>query len=642
MGLLQENNVLYYHPLDSLMEYTQSIDWTGNTSNIVSGIFVSGFRAIATSNPNFNVTLSPDYGNINSSEHITVAFWTSGFFQDTSQTRYVNAYFGSTSDFDRNGLSLRRSSLGSYKPRIGLIVNTNNSDAFITSYPLDNDLHFVVLDVTYEPVSNGWRHRISIDGSGWQNLGVYGYDGTPTTNQKAEIRLNDTTGGTFILDEMIVWSSGILFTDQELSNLYELGNTYNQTMNNYTNIFGTPTNSGINCFIEGYILNSGNITLYIPSQKEVKSSNLFTKGSIQISGNPDFYISGSPPIASSSTTLFIIAPTPFSGSSDFYTVGPLLYNNNSDQFIWGYQIFSGSINQYMEGHLPFSGSNDLYVFGAYKAIYPINLYIQGPLQSNNNLDYFIWGHLPYSGDTNLYIKGHLPDTNVFICVSDNNPSRNINLYTRGIITSGAIYYTNNDIVLFIQNSGEIGSLYNYWSGFTKVADAELDSYSGIWQSFVRVGNTDYQSCNLYINSHASGSNPHGILINDSFISYISGRSAQTGDEGLLSDGFNFSTTDYWSFAKVHLGINNSMYLYISGSIPTVQSSSITNLFTFGVFGISSSSCVLYSCGKSFISKNTNLFILGIQDIKFDSVPLYLEVTTLGSLNNNRNAYIHGF
>ncbi len=510
--------------------------------------------------------------------------------------------------------------------------------------PSTEGWHLTVVDFSLQ--GSTWRHLVSIDGSGWQNIGSGHNADLPNGDSKCSLILNlesVAAGSEAIIDEAIVWAGHDVFTDNELSNLYELVNTYNNPMSAYGSIFGTPINSGVDYFVHGYIQTSGDISLYIPSQKEIDSIDLSIDGHIQTSGDISLCISGTPTIASSSITLYTLAPSPANSGIDLYITGPLSESGNVNHFIYGHQTSSSNVDQYTRGHLPFSGSVDLYVSGIPAISSSIILYTVGPLPSSGNTDDFIWGHLPLSGDSSLFIKGLFPTFDAFVSTVENNPSNNVDLFTHGVPPGeSTTFYVNNSISLFINDSGDDTTVDSSWSSFIKVDDAIAVDESGVWPSFVRGGNVANDNIAMYINSHASGEAPRGILTTNSRNLFIEGQSLQGGDEGLLNDGYSSDNLETLAFAKVHLGLNDTINMYISGAIVAVPPSASLDLFTFGISGVQSDSFTLYMFGLTNTNNEVNLFVLGIQDISSGNAPLYIEVTDIGLLDNTVSLYSHGF
>lgn len=641
-GLLRNTNVIFYHPLDDFTEHDKGVDWVTDLSSFKPGIIgASGLGSSITSNPFMRLDDFGSYDDVIGVDHFAVAFWSSGLFESSTRREAI-ANLGIAGDSSRNSIALRRLSAGGFQPRINLEINQVTSTIFIPSYPIDNGLHFIVIDVKYESASSGWQHNVSIDGSGWQNLGIDGQDGTPVENNEFKIDSIFVPVGSLIVDEFVVWSGHVIFTDQELSNLYELGNTFDKPMNEYVDTFPTPANDNIDCFVQGSEQTSGNISLYIPGQKEIKSIDLFTEGSMPVTGNIDLYMSGSPTIASGSIDLYLKVLTPFSGSMSLYTAGPLSVSGDIDNFIHGSQIFFDSIDQYVGGHKTTSGNSDLYVSGVPWLSSSIDLYIAGPLQTSGSFDDIITGHLTASGSFSLFLRSGL-DIDAFVAVVDNNPSNTVDLFIHGI-PSGASpsLYINNTITLFISNDGSSVEIQSTWPGFVGVDAAIPVASSGTWEAFLRGGNTANNNIDLYINSHASGEAPRGISTSGSFMTFIEGKSLLDGDEGLLSNGYFAKSFQVSSFTKVHFGVSGTANLYVSGDTTIIPPSATLDLFIFGISGIASGSHALYIFGNELITGSHDLFVLGIQGIVSGSIPLFVQVTTLGSLNTEFDLYTHGF
>lgn len=639
--LLYDASIIFYHPLDDLVESTESLTWTneGSRFQFVPGVLTSGLQTKSgESNGELYYASGPPYDSLSQVSGITCAVWVSGFLGGDSDSREIGiGTFTSTSL--RNGAGLYKGASSGSFSTISRINDVWKFRTWTPSPSSDTDWHLFIVDTRYE--TSGWRHRVSLDGSSWIDLGVDDRISSPNNAANPYLYINDhVTGPKIVIDETVLWGGNDLFTNQELLNLYALYNTYNTTMDQYTNIFGTPANSGVDCFIHGKIPTSGNTSLYIPGQKEVQSINLFTEGFVQNSGNIDLYISGTPPIISSSIDLYIVAPTPVSGDVDLYISGPLSISGNIDHFIDGHQLSSGNVEQYLQGYSVASGNTDLYMFGVPWAT--ISLYTIGPVLVNDNVDHFTVGHLPISGNFTLFTKSGL-EVDAFVAVSDNNPSGDLDLFTHGVPSGeSTTFYSNDTITLFINDSGENATVDSDWLAFTRVADAISDSYSGTWQSFVRGGNVVNDNIDLYINSHASGESPRGISTTGLLTTFINGRATQEGDESLLSDGYSVIDSEFSGFAKIHLGLSGTLNLYTSGSIPIIQPSAILNLSIFGILDTTSGSCTLYAPSQESINGNIDSFIFGVQGLQSGNCLLYLEVTDIGLFNQTNDLYTHGF
>jgi len=644
MSLLRNDNVLWYHPLDSDTEYTQSFDWTRSANGIFdTGIVVSGF----TQNSDTTVDIkggkaAGGYDDLENYDHFTVAFWSSGLYGGVVKDDYIYIGFGSTSVDDGNGVRYRMSE-SSNAPFVRLIKRGSTGPAKqVSSFPSIEGWHLTVIDFSLQ--GSIWQYLVSINGSGWQNVGSGGSADLPDTDVNCIIELKlESTSYNIILDEVIIWAGHDVFTESELSNLYELVNTYDSPMNLYGSVFGTTISSGINCFTHGCIQTSGDISLYIPSQKETKSTDLLINGHIPIYEDISFYISGIPPVASSSITLYIVAPSPASSDLDLYIVGPLFESNSINIFTQGHQILSDNVDQYIYGYLPIFDNIDLYISGVPWKSSAINLYTVGPLPVNGNIDDFIWGHAIASSGGSLFVKGAFPTIDAFVSTVRNNPSNSVDLFIHSVASGmDTIFYTNNSATFFINDSGDIPTVNSSWPSFIRVDDAITTGESGTWSAFAKGGNTANDNINMYTYGHAYGEYPHGTSIINSRTLFINGLSLRDGDEGLLDNGYYTINKETPAFAKVHFGLNNSVSMYISGSILTVPPIASTDLFIFGILDTEFGSFTTYTLGLASTSGQTNLFLFGIQDIISSGIPLYIEVTDIGSSNKIRNLYTHGF
>jgi hypothetical protein len=602
-GLLHDENVIFYHPLDDFTEYTKGLDWSSydGNSSFVPGILTSGIQLDPGNSFDRIVYPASTYDSIASASGFTTAMWVSGFLTSDTIQRLVSVGMASDGGVpaDKDSAILYKIATTTGFNTAARLDGTFGSQAWTPPPSNDTDWHLFIIDIRYE--GTGWRHRVSLDGADWLDLGVDAHGGNVTSSvSRPIIRIDDSTTATIVLDEVVFWGGNDLFTSQELSNLYELYNTYNATMNQYTSTFGTPTSGNTDCFIEGHTPVSGNISLYMLSQTE--------KGSV------DLFLS----VSEAAT-------------------------DNVNLFINGYTFASGITDHHIHGHLPASGDIDMVITASVGVSGSSTLYTQGPTPSSGDTSDFIWGHLPISGDSDFFIQGSFPRFDAFVATAANNPSNILDLFVNGV-PSGAstIFYTNDSVSLFIIDRGIDTTVGSEWTAFTRVADSIATSGSGVWSSFVKGGNTSNKNSNLYIGGHASGDAPHGISITLSGTLFINGQSFYPGDEGLLDEGYLVDNTEIPSFAKVHSGVVDTTNLYTSGGITVVSASSTLDLFTFGVLGIPSGAFDSYTLGHVVSSGNCGLFVLGIQGIPTDTTTLYIEVTDIGLFNRSNTLYSHGF
>ncbi len=581
MSLLRNANALYYHPLDSDTESVQSYDWTRSANGVFnSGIIVSGFTQSSDLTVDTKAgKVAGGYTDLTGNDHFAVAFWCSGLYGNWKDDK-IRIGFGGSSIADGNGMEYLVSEV-SAAPFIRLHKRgVSSGGKAVPVFPTTDGWHFTIVDFSLQ--GSEWRHSVSINGSGWQIAGSGHNTDLPDSDSNCIIELLlESTSETIILDEVAVWAGHEQFTESELSNLYELANSLDLPLDQYTNTFGTPVSSGIDCFIHGSAQVTGSATLFISAQTANQSASLFTQGHGQISDNRSLYVEGAA--------------------------------------------------------IPVSGSATLFVEGALTHSIAATLYIKGPVLSSDNADCFIHGFAVASGTSSLYIKGEFPTVDAFVSVVANAPTASADLFIYGTPSGESpTSFISQSATLFIKDDGSNNTTNASLPSFVKVEDAIAVAFSGIWPAFARVGNTANASASLYINAHASGSAPRGVQISASGTLFVAG----LGDT--LDDGYSVSTLDTGAFAKVHLGLNRSLDLYISGSLGTVQISAESNLYIFGIQGIHSGSRSLYIEGDSVASNSASLFVLGIQGIATGSAPLYIEVTDVGLFNQNTTLYTHGF
>ncbi len=296
-----------------------------------------------------------------------------------------------------------------------------------------------------------------------------------------------------------------------------------------------------------------------------------------------------------------------------------------DTFIEGFDTSTNDVDNYIQGLVNISGNMDLFISGIPAVSSSVTFYMQGPIQVSGNIDDIIIGHLIASGNSNLFIKGRSEDINAFVEVAANNPSNTSDLFVHGI-PSGAsvISYISDSATLFINDSGDDPTFDSSWSAFAQVASSIATPDTNTWSAFVKVGNVADNRITLYTNAHASGESPRGTSISGSFNMFMNGLSTEDGDEGLLSEGFSISTFDSSSFAKVHLGLNDILNFYISGSLGVVSTSGTSDLFILGILDVASGSHTLYMNTKESINDSNDLFTFGIQGLESGNISLYIK------------------
>lgn len=104
----------------------------------------------------------------------------------------------------------------------------------------DGSEHFLVLD--FERSGGSWFLKISVDGDPFSASAVA--NGNPTlvvstVNDDPTIQLSDVISTAFV-DDAVMYSGQTTFTSTELDNLFELGNTFAEAQDQYSQQFGAP------------------------------------------------------------------------------------------------------------------------------------------------------------------------------------------------------------------------------------------------------------------------------------------------------------------------------------------------------------------------------------------------------------------
>ncbi len=181
----------------------------------------------------------------------------------------------------------------------------------------DGSQRFLVLD--FENTSgNNWALNTSINGVPWVSQGEQnvGSQAVLTSDENPRLNISSGVGASQWIDELVMWAGDkdvfTQFTNDELSRVYELGNTLGVTMDQY----GTPISD---------------------------SFDMYTVGPLEFSGSMNLYTEG---------------PIEFSGSMNLYTEGPFVHNENMNLFIQGSLIESDETPLRTINHLTKTDDHD--------------------------------------------------------------------------------------------------------------------------------------------------------------------------------------------------------------------------------------------------------------------------------------------
>jgi len=253
MSLLRSSDVLWYHPFDDTTEYTKNHAWDDAQFNIgfTSGIVVSGLTRDNVGVESFQIQESladGGYPDISGATRFTVCMWASGFYQFSITTKKITIGF-QDSLAESNVIILTKDS--SSVLTFGLkIRDTLVGTKTISTKPTTSSWNFAVLDAEKE--GTDWRFRVSFNGADWQDLGTDTYDFTVGGNLEVLVNMSDTgSASSFGVDEVVVWKDVDLFTSTELSNLYELANTHDSPMQQYSSHFVDMATQSSTLYIQG-------------------------------------------------------------------------------------------------------------------------------------------------------------------------------------------------------------------------------------------------------------------------------------------------------------------------------------------------------------------------------------------------------
>lgn len=374
MALLHVDNVVLYHPWNSFTEFTRGLDFSnvwGTVSTLsgsplpadpfVSGLYHPGGAASRTYN-----NASGEYPRPSSAfSTLTTAFWASG------EAQYVDIRFGygwSTSD-PRNTIGVKLTTSG--VQAVGEASNTGIVSWLTIDVPRPNPSFYVVRAV---PISGTHLAAyLSVNGSAWQWAGAASVSGwnppSVTGNYKYLGFYTSSIGGwEAAIDEAVLWLDAPEFTSQELNNLYQLANTRQKTMDQYSQEFGVVTASDSSpLFTQGHVVSSGVSDLVMRGYE--KASGILpslTNGHLLGSGTCELAVTGvDNSIAVSGLCDLCVTGIPGeSGTLPVFTHGHALSGGTSDLSLTGHDLATGSTPCIVQGASgPCSGLVPLLIAG---------------------------------------------------------------------------------------------------------------------------------------------------------------------------------------------------------------------------------------------------------------------------------------
>lgn len=246
MSVLQPDKLKWYHPLNTKTD-SNGLLWSVAT-NPFNFVDIAGFVAGQVGNAIESVSVPPhsilsrpvaDYPSLDGSSDVTVAMWLNPpagsadydflcGWMDVTNVRFQQIGIESS----LAALSLRNGVTGNPEVQFNGLVSVSR-----------NVWSLVMLNLHHD--GSDWEARKSINGAPWSAPVSPSTGSVPArlpftgTSEFAFIHLvMQTSGG--LVDEVAIWDDATLFTNQEISNMYDLGNVFGEGFDQYSQNFAAP------------------------------------------------------------------------------------------------------------------------------------------------------------------------------------------------------------------------------------------------------------------------------------------------------------------------------------------------------------------------------------------------------------------
>jgi len=235
-GALQGDSAVFYHPLDSNAD-SAGLPWAGNNFATPMQYSPTGGKVGGYAYPQSGGSACDrsGYGNMVGASRMTVAFWATNLTDDIEDLAIVG-YWSTSTVVPAQLFYLHRDGT------VDLYVGTEAWNSPVVTHAAAVSMYsgwgFYVLDA--ERSGGNWIIRHSVNGAPWTaEAGVthVAFTGSP------DISTILIRGGAVTMnkiDEVILWKDAELFTTEELSNLYDLADTFSAPMNQYEDHYSAP------------------------------------------------------------------------------------------------------------------------------------------------------------------------------------------------------------------------------------------------------------------------------------------------------------------------------------------------------------------------------------------------------------------
>ena len=406
-----DDNVVFYHECDDLIEFTHDQTWDGTTvvddGKILSAMV--GESSLDASSPLV-------YPSTTSATRLTVGLWC------------MNPSVGGS--LITAGASLSASISGST-----VWMNSARWSVPALSSLNDDQWHFVVLDFV-NSADGWWTLGASIDGSALDPIGVQdaGYVPLPVAPVSPGLSV---AGDTTRIDEVIVWRNLSRLDSVDLVRLYSLAETYDRPFSVYRDYFDDYATQSMDCYLAADTFAVGTTTLVMRGPIATSGDTTVFVGAYEVFSGSCTLAFHHPSIATYTAPCFLKVPEPIEVSTTACLWGNESINNNCPcvlpkandvlasgctAVLCGHESLNRSTSAYLRGHAVASGNCTCVLADVHGVVSGVRTaHIVGFVPADDSLDMFIRSHEVVLGNRSAYIHGPTAisgDTTAFVGAYD--------------------------------------------------------------------------------------------------------------------------------------------------------------------------------------------------------------------------------
>jgi len=406
-----DDNVVFYHECDDLIEFTHDQTWDGTTvvddGKILSALV--GESSLDASSPSV-------YPSTTSATRLTVGLWC------------MNPSVGGS--LITAGASLSASISGST-----VWMNSARWSVPALSSLNDDQWHFVVLDFV-NSADGWWTLGASIDGSALDPIGIQdaGYVPLPVAPVSPGLSV---AGDTTRIDEVIVWRNLSRLDSVDLVRLYSLAETYDQPFSVYRDYFDDYATQSMDCYLAADTFAVGTTTLVIRGPIATSGDTTVFVGAYEVFSGSCTLAFHHPSIATYTAPCFLKVPEPIEVSTTACLWGNESINSNCPcvlpkandvlasgctAVLCGHESLNRPTSAYLRGHAVAGGNCTCVLADVHGVVSGVRTaHIVGFVPADDSLDMFIRSHEVVLGNRSAYIHGPTAisgDTTTFVGAYD--------------------------------------------------------------------------------------------------------------------------------------------------------------------------------------------------------------------------------